>query len=208
MAFQPGLAGSQFPGEDYILRELKDLRRAVQELSAADPFAPMGIKPVAGGINITGDLSVSGTISSLPSGSISNNALASPIQTATSSNYINNYAISTTSTARASLTLTVPSGFTQAIVISNPTAMGLNNTAAADYLYVQAVVNGVNGGELYTNAGPGLAVGLASPFHTTLTGLTAGQAITVAVATRAGNAAWAASTSNQANIYATAIFLR
>lgn len=154
-----------------------------------------------------GSVTIRGTLN-LPNGSVNNAALVNPIQTATSSNGVNNYAITTTSTVRASLTLTVPAGFTQAIVIANPTAMGQNSTGVTDYLYVQAVVQGVNGGELYTAAPAGLGVGLAAPVHVTLTGLTGGQAITVGVATRAGLGTWAASTSNQANIYATALFLR
>lgn len=165
-------------------------------LATADGSATFG-----GNVIINGNLSV-------PNGSISNAALQNPVQTATSSNGVNNYAITTTSTVRASLTLTVPAGFTQAVVIANPTAMGFNSTASADYLYVQAVVQGINSGELYSAAGAGLGVGLASPFHTTLTGLTGGGTITVAVATRTSTATWAASTSNQANVYATALFLR
>lgn len=202
---QPGQFAPK--GEDHLIRRLQDLERLVQQLAASNPYAPMGLKPMTGGVEFTGNMKVAGTLE-LPAGIIGNAALANPVQIATSSNYINNYAITTTSTVRASVTLTVPAGFTQAVVITNPTGMGQNSTATADYLYVQAVVNGVNGGELYTSAGAGLAVGIASPFHTTLTGLTGGQVITVSVATRTGFATWTASTANQANIYATAIYLR
>jgi hypothetical protein len=189
------------------MRMIQDLQRDMRELRAANPFAPMGMTPNPNGVTFSGSVEIDGNLS-VPNGSISNAALQNPIQTATSSNGVNNYAISTTSTVRASLTLTVPSGFTQAVVIANPTAMGYNNTSGTDYLYVQAVIQGINSGELYTAAPAGMGVGLASPFHTTLTGLTGGQTITVGVATRAGLNTWAASTSNQANIYATALFLR
>lgn len=205
--------------ESYLIRKIQDLEARVARNEAANPFASMGVKPMPDGLIVNGYETVNGplvingpaTITgalNLPAGIIGNAALANPVQMATSSNYINNYAITTISTIRASVTLTVPAGFTQAIVISNPTGMGLNSTAATDYLYVQAVVNGVSGGELYTSAGASLGVGLASPFHTTLTGLTGGQTITVGVATRTSAATWAASTANQANIYATAIYLR
>lgn len=205
--------------EAWLVRRLQDLERTVQQLAAANVFGLTGIAPKQGGtdldgfVNVNGPMTINGdaTITgalSLPAGIINNDALANPVQIATSSNGINNYEISTTSTVRVSVSLTVPEGFTEAIVIANPTAMGHNGTATPDYLYVQAVVQTVNGGELYSSAPAGLGAGLAAPFHTTLTGLTGGDAITVGVATRAGFNPWTASTANQANIYATAIYLR
>ncbi|WP_146072558.1 hypothetical protein [Arthrobacter sp. 4R501] len=196
---QPGMFGLR--GDDWIPREIADLKRQMQQDRAANPFSPMGIKPVAGGFDVTGTLG-------LPAGIINNDALANPVQTGTASNGISNYAITTTSTVRASVTLTVPAGFTQAIVIANATAMGTNSGAAADYLYVAAVVQTVNGGELYTSAPAGLGAGLASPFNTTLTGLSGGQTITVGVATRAGLSTWAEAAANQASIAATALYLK
>lgn len=208
-----GLPGSQFPGEDSVMRELRDVRRLLQQVMAANPLGTAGIRAVENGIVVEGSQTVNGAMSingplTLQPGSIENDALANPVQMETSTNFLNNYAIGTTSTIRASLTLTVPIGFTQAVVIANPTGMGQNSTATTDYLYVQAVIQGINGGELYTSAGAGLAVGIASPVHMTLSGLTGGQTITVGVATRTGFATWSASTANQANIYATAIYLR
>lgn len=214
---QPGAFGLR--GEDWVGREITDIKRAIRELSAANVFGTSGVRPKDGGtdfegyVNVNGELTINGAAAitgalSLPAGIINNDALANPVQIATASNGINNYAITTTSTVRASVTLTVPAGFTEAIVIANPTAMGQNSTTSSDYLYVQAVVQTVNGGELYTAAPAGLGVGLAAPFHTTLTGLTGGDTITVGVATRAGLNTWAASTANQANIYATALYLR
>lgn len=220
-----GLPGSQFPGEDAVMRELRDVRRQLQQVMAANQLGAAGIRAVEGGIFVEGSETVSGPLTvngvsefngsmsisgplNLQPGSIQNDSLANPVQMETSSNGVNNYAIGTTSTVRASLTLTVPSGFTQAVIIANPTAMGFNNTAGADYLYVQAVVQGVNSGEMYSAAPAGLGVGLASPFHTTLYGLAGGSTITVSVATRTSTAAWAANGANQANIYATALYLR
>jgi hypothetical protein len=193
--------------EGWIGRKLQDLEQQLNQLRAANPFATMGMKPMPDGVEFNGNLKVGGTLD-LPGGIIGNDALANPIITETSSNYLNNYAVDTISTVRVSLTFVVPDGFTQAVVMANPTGMAQNTTATTDYLYVQAVVNGVNGGEMYTAAGPGLAVGIASPFHTTIYGLTGGQEIPIAVATRTGFGTWPASTANQANIYATVLFFR
>lgn len=202
---QPGMPSAR--GEDWIPRDLAALRRELTELKAANPFAVMGIKPVEDGTEFTGNVKIGGTLD-LPAGIVGNDALANPVQIGTASNGLSNYAITTSSTVRASVTLTVPDGFTEAVVTANPTAMGLNSTGTQDYLYVMAVVQAIGGGELYTSAAAGVGVGLAAPFHTTLTGLTGGDLITVSVATRANTNTWAASTANQANIYATAIFLR
>lgn len=214
---QPGMPGLR--GDDWIPRELADLKRAMQELRAANVFGLTGITPKNGGtdfdgfVNVNGPMTINGDASitgalSLPAGIINNDALANPVQIGTASNGLNNYAITTASTVRASITLTVPEGFTEAVVTSTATGMGQNSTATTDYLYVMAVIQGISGGELYTAAGAGLGVGLASPFQSTLTGLTGGDEIIVSVATRAGFGTWTATTANQANIYATAYFLR
>lgn len=207
------MPGSQFPGEDAQGRKIKDLERTVQQFAAANVLATAGISAVDNGIVVEGSQTVNGAMFingplSLQPGSIENDSLANPMVTETSSNFLNNYEVGTVSTVRASITLVVPDGFTTAVIMANPTGMAQNSTATVDYLYVQAVVDGVNGGELYTSAGPGLAVGIASPFHTTIYALTDGQEIVVSVATRTGFATWAASTANQANIYVTALYFR
>ena len=214
-----GLPGSQFPGEDAAGREVKDLKRTVQQLAAANPLATAGIEAVPDGIVVQGSQTVNGpliingpaTITgalNLPAGIIGNDALANPTLIVAASNYLSNYSVTTTSTVRASVTLVVPDGFTSVVIMANATGMAQNSGATADYLYVQAVVDGVNGGEMYTSAGAGLAVGVASPFNATLYGLTGGQEITVSVATRTGFATWAASPAAQANIYVTTLYFR
>ncbi len=160
-----------------------------------------GYQTVNGPATFTGSLD-------LPAGSVQNEALANPIETATASAGISNYAIDTVATVRASVTLTVAVGFTRAIVIANATAMGTNSGTASDYLYCSATVQAVNGGELYTSAPAGIGASLSSPFQPTLTGLVGGDTITVGVATRAGTSTWAAAAANQASIAATAIFLK
>lgn len=201
---QPGLPGSQFPSEDALIREIKDLKRQVQQFAAANPLGAAGVRAAAGGIIVEGYQTVNGPMTitgslDLPAGSVQNDALANPIETASASAGISNYAIDTTATVRASVTLTVPAGFTRAIVISNATAMGTNSSTAADYLYCSATVQTVNGGELYTSVPAGIGASLSSPFQPTLAGLSGGDTITVGVATRTGTAAWDAAPANQAD---------
>lgn len=209
---QPGMFRPPH-SEDFLIRRLQDLERAVQQLAAANPFGLSGLRLQNGGMVVEGYQTVNGPATftgslDLPAGSVQNDALANPVQIDTASNGVDGEAITTTSTVRASVALTVPAGMTQAIVLTTATGMGENSTTASDYLYVSAVVEGINGGELYTSAAAGLGASLAAPFNTTLTGLTDGQEITVGVATRTGTAAWDASTANQASIAVTVMYLR
>lgn len=80
---QPGQFAPR--GEDWIARELQSLRRDVQQLAAANPFATMGITPKVGGIDVKGfinSLRANGTVSlSMDVGGafIVNNAAGAPV---------------------------------------------------------------------------------------------------------------------------------
>lgn len=54
MPDQPGLPGSQFPGPDQIVREIRELRRAVQQFAAANVLATAGISAATGGVMVNG----------------------------------------------------------------------------------------------------------------------------------------------------------
>lgn len=56
MAFQPGLPGSQFGGEDMLIRKIRDLERAVQENAAANVLATAGIGVIPNGILVNGQM--------------------------------------------------------------------------------------------------------------------------------------------------------
>lgn len=122
-------------------------------------------------------------------------------------NYANNVAVTTTRTVVVSRTFTVPVGFTKVQITAFSSAQALNNQAGGDYLYCQTLVDGATGGELMVYAGAGATVGVTSPNFATLTGLTAGQVITVSTQVRTNTGTFAASTSNQFNVYASALFL-
>jgi hypothetical protein len=47
-SFKPGA------GEDWIARKFATLDRELRELKAANPYAPMGIRPKPGGIDVDG----------------------------------------------------------------------------------------------------------------------------------------------------------
>lgn len=51
---QPGLPGSQFPGEDALVRKIKELEREVQQFSAANVLATAGIGVIPDGVLVNG----------------------------------------------------------------------------------------------------------------------------------------------------------
>jgi hypothetical protein len=53
---QPGMPGSQFPGEDAQIRKIKDLERQVQQFSAANVLATAGIGVIPNGVLVNGKM--------------------------------------------------------------------------------------------------------------------------------------------------------
>lgn len=51
---QPGQLGAQFGGDDWIVRKLQDLERAMRELAAADLLATAGIGVIPDGVIVNG----------------------------------------------------------------------------------------------------------------------------------------------------------
>lgn len=51
---QPGMPGSQFAGEDYLPRKVRDLERQQQQFSAANILATAGISAAQGGVLVNG----------------------------------------------------------------------------------------------------------------------------------------------------------
>jgi hypothetical protein len=181
----PGMPANQLPsGPDAIMRRIETIERQIREL----------------GPSIAASFQT--TINTLT------NLVNSTVVPETSSNGAADLATSTTSTVQTSVVFTVPAGYTQALIVASATAMAYNNTASADYLYAEVIVNGVQGGELYAPAGPGVSTGVNAPYFANLTGLTVGETITVAASVRTGFASWGASTANATNIYAQVLFLR
>ncbi|MBO1751719.1 hypothetical protein J4G33_07885 [Actinotalea sp. BY-33] len=209
-------------------RELSDMRNNLLRSAGISTYED-GVK-FDGNLDVNGSAVVAGAVSSadyspttgwqldgnnatfntitLRGGIIGNDALTNPVAASTNQQWSPTYAINTTGTIRAQVTFPVPAGFTEALISCVATAMGFNGTAAMDYLYVAAAINGVHGGELYASAEPSRAVTAAVPEFRRLTGLIAGQTITVGVRTRTQVATWPVSTGNRAAIDAQVLWLR
>jgi len=197
-------------GEDWLVRRLQELEARVQRNEAANPYTAMGIKPVAGGINITGDLSVSGTISSLPSGSIPNSSLADPISPGAYHSDIQNISITNgPNVEKLRIDVPVPAGYTRALVSLTATMNMLNNTTAPDSAYLSASINGTAPGWASNGtAAAGAEVALSNTAALLVTGLSGGTLpLTGNASSNTGT--WAAAgTSSVMNLDATVLFLR
>lgn len=232
---QPGQFAPQ--GDDWLVREVQNLRREVNELRAANPFGAMGIKPmpdglivegyetvngplevngemavngemdVSGAADFTGNVRIGGTLE-LPAGIIGNEALASPLTTGAAGFTAQNQTFTTTATVFGTQEITVPEGFTKAVAINGVSAGGTNSTATGDYIYVSSSINNVAGGEMPTYAAAGF-YGSASAFGIrTLTGLASGSVISVGVRVRTSGGTWNAMSANVVNVNAMVIFYR
>jgi len=201
MGAQPGLPGSQFQGEDALVRRIQDLERSVQQLAAANPFAPMGMKPIPGGVEIQGTLS-------LPAGIINNDALTSPLAPKTAHADVSDFVLATGANAEmVRATVAVPAGYSKALVMATASMGNRNTTAVVDDMYVDCRINGavsgwssqtsVNAGKtgFVSNTGTALLTGLSGSFY-------------IAANASSGAASWASNTTAAINVDAIILFLR
>lgn len=196
---QPGAFNPQ--GEDWIARELADLRKEIRELKAANPFAPMGMKPIPGGVEIQGTLS-------LPSGIINNDALTSPLYPKTAHADVADFALNTGPNAEmVRATVVVPEGYTRALVMASASMGNRNPSATSDDMYIDCRINGaVSGWSSQTavvagksgfvvNLGTALLEGLSGSFY-------------IAANASSGLAPWPANSAAAINVDAIILFLR
>ena len=216
---QPGLAGSQFPSEDALVRRIKDLERTVQQLAAANPLGAAGIRAVDGGVVVEGSETVNGPLTingpatitgtlSLPAGIIGNDALAAPIESRTIYADADGFTLTPAEQDFCTTSFTVPDGYTTAVIVATGTVNSYNTNAAADYLWARAYINASFGRRMFAlmNATSGPA-SLTVNKQAQLTGLTSGQVITCKLRL-ASQTADVTSASNGASMNAFALFTR
>lgn len=198
-----GNPGSFQPkGEDWLVREVQTLRRELNELRAANPFAAMGIKPmpdglivegyetVNGPLEVNGDSEFNGSLSifgplNLQPGSIQNDALTNPIKFDAGVNDNDALTVTLAETTVCTYTLTVPAGFTQAFVsgfgsvgIMNPTGA---NSSIGGRVYIDRP-NGQGptwGPRRFQQANANADASTFPLKQSLITGLSGGQTITV-----------------------------
>jgi len=168
MAGQPGLPGSQFPGEDAQVREQRALKQQVQQLAAANPLGAAGIRAIDGGIVVEGSMDVQGaeTVSGtldvsgnaeftgnvriggtleLPNGSVSNAALVSPLFTSSGYGDAYGFAVPAGETTVATATIPIPDGYTKATVTGIGAIYVYNSATTGNYGYGRVYVDWPSG---------------------------------------------------------------
>ena len=170
--------------------------------------AVTGDSTFSGDTIIGGNAVITGTLS-LPAGIVDNDALASPVKP----QYIfasgTGFALATTDAAVASSTITVPAGFTSAVVSVVGRVYATNPNAGYDYLITVSKIDGTGCANLPLLVGGSGGSGIVvAPYSRVLTGLTGGGTFVVEVRAYANTAAWAANAQNTAELSGTILWFR
>ncbi|GAA2037318.1 hypothetical protein GCM10009740_31350 [Terrabacter terrae] len=223
-----------------LRREINELKAAVRRLTSRSSFSGMGMRPDAkGGLmsnDFDGDLAAgnAGTrgwaLNSfraafgeliLRPGSVGNDSLTSPVDGKVGNVSASGFALAAGSFAELAFQLiTVPPGFTQALVSAgasvfsyNPNTTAGNNGQGGDAIYCAVQVS-VTGGAQASHPNPAPLSG-SGGFTTatsgagfSLAGLTGGDTIRLSVLGCSAYQGLAANPDNYANAYATVTFLR
>jgi len=174
-----------------------------------------GTLNVVGNLNVSGPAVITGTLS-LPAGIIDNAALASPVVPQSVNFTSSNFAIGTAVAVRASSTITVPAGFTSAVVTVIARVLGFNpNTTAGsngtggDWLYIAAQIDtavGIYHGDVVLGSNDSnISV---DGLSTVLTGLTGGDTFMCKVNVCSGLLDWGTSVNNAAEMSGTILWFR
>jgi uncharacterized coiled-coil protein SlyX len=197
----PGLISSQVakdPG-DYFAKRMRDLERRIDELgpSVAASFA-------------TTVATLNTTVATLTT-AVANIAAQEAYIVAPGVVFgvAANFAVTTTETAVISSSITVPPGFTKAVVSVTGRVIAVNNNTTADYLSVHTTIAGYYAYNMpllcLANGGSGINV---APFAFVGTGLVAGSTIPITVTAKSQTANWATNIANQADISGSIIWFR
>lgn len=179
-------------------------------------FNVTGTETVTGTLNVTGNMVVGGNLS-VPNGSITNAALSNPVipssGIASGSNYslpvISTFGQGGGGTTRATVTLTVPTGCTSAVILAVAQDAAYNSTAATDTLYSFIDVVGLSWFTAPSADVPSHAWAASiTNDYKFVSGLTPGGTITVNSKPGTLNAAWATNVNNTTSLDVVALFLR
>ena len=148
----------------------------------------------------------------LRGGIIGNDALSNPVEPVAAHADASGFSASAAWSTVMTATVTVPAGFTRALILSLATnASVLNGSGSEDWLYVSANIPAYGGGlPGYVTSSPNVPAGnygSAYDFRSVvLTGLSGSFTITGQVSTDLGS--WGSNASNTANLDASILFLR
>jgi len=193
-----------------LQRYLRQQARSAERLVNSSAFARSGTAvtaegvttvdgelDVAGTLNVTGNTVIGGTLS-LPNGIVDNAALANPVIPQAVS-FSGAGSLTTAYSTATSVTVTVPAGFTSAVVTASGSVVGNNpgttggaDTVGGDFLGCRLAINGVEHGSNvpgFAQGGGGWGVGLCSASEV-LPGLTPGGTFTLSMVAGTSYFSW------------------
>lgn len=104
-------------------------------------------------------------------------------------------------TPKMSMTVTVPAGFTTAVVYVTSRVYGINSTAGVDYLFSRTRINGVYGDSVpYPATGSGGSTVSLDPSSWKIDGLAGGDTFVIDVQAWTAFANWGANAANRGNV--------
>lgn len=216
---EPGSFGAQWPKDEaWLVRKVEKLEADIRELRAARALEAATIG--AGGIrtaNFDGtNFANPGTQGNyfgfdgavlnalyLRPGSVSNDELANPV----AAGFFEGSGNATLTVPGSYLftgTITIPAGFTKAIVLCTATTGGTNGSGAGDNLYCQPQINGVNGEQIAAGIPAGYAHSVSASQAILINPLSGGS-IPLKVWGATDHAGW---TGGNGHLSAAAIFFR
>lgn len=163
-----------------------------------------GNEVVSGELRVTGDTVIEGTLS-LPEGIIDNDALANPVASGRYDGTTTGLTLTTTATTLHTGTISVPSGFSTALVMAFVQVGGLNPTGGVDNVRATARIQGVDGDTVIESVSAGFVGHSIAMFTRTVTGLSAGDDVTISVRGATINGGYSGATGR---VSAIAVFLR
>lgn len=219
-----------------LLARIKRMEDRLNQRLASSPFFGTGVHPDGnGGLVVEGLLNVtSGEVKSgdyVPGSAgwhlaanavpefndiilrdLPNSMLANPIVPANAHADASNFSLSTSWVTKCSVTVPVPSGFTQALILAVSTgATAKNTTGSDDFFYASVSISALSGSlpgwVLGSPTVPAGKYGVTQDYSTVLlTGLSGSFTIDGQIST--AFASWATDSGNKMNVDASILFLR
>lgn len=175
------------------------------------PLVVHGAATLDGTTTIGGNASIVGTLS-LPAGIIGNDALTSPVTPQAVSANVTNFGVPVAETIILTETITIPAGFTSAVVSMTGRVFAYNPNSLVsyyEYLYARTKIGSLSGYafplEVAGTNGSGINV---STYAAVLTGLTGGNTFTITVRAWTGDRAWGAVAQNAADVHGSILWFR
>jgi hypothetical protein len=175
-------------------------------------FNPSGVEDITlatadGSANFNGNVNINGNLS-VPIGSITNAALQAPVSPLATHAGTNNFGLATGANVELlRATISVPSGYTRALVYETATMHAWNNNTSPDDGYLTTSINGAGfGASSQTTAAAGGSICIPSTGSILLTSL--GATFYVSALASSGSLAWAVNSNNFVNLDVMTIFLR